>query len=539
MDNSQLAWNEIREFAGLWTRGDSILGPPNSATIMSGCHPQPGGGLRPFFRVSDTRPATGIASDKIPRAFTPSFGLNQADHEFAIVVAEVAGVDWTSYGWYAPFGEWEEAGEEDGSATQFAGEDSGALADARQPFFTTFTLGLTYSAQERKLYLVIAGDTDADQPYYFSTIAGGPEAGQPAWEPHPDWSPDIGLGPITIHQSRLVIAHDGAITFSEPGAENALDAAQDTRFILPDYTGQGDARIAWMVSVPPSDFLVCTVSGNLYNIQGDLDDPSIRELGRWGPSVYQDAVLTPAGVLCVYPNDGVYLVTPDGGRQYISGALTPQVFTAAALASETGDVMGFGAFAYSNGYLFLPNAQTGTVPSNGALVYDLATQAWFTSTHPDDFSYPNPKHFAADFLGPDPGVWGMRRTLPSTLANPLLFRIVAGDIDGEAREQRNQTWEWQSQKFRHADGRQIEMREIEMNLNSGADATVTVTVTSDLGSQVQVITPDAGLTSHRLQFRVRGAYCQVNVKAVEDTTDIEAPTLELLRYGTRQGHLLS
>jgi hypothetical protein len=536
--NQQLNWNEIREFGGLWTRSDSILGPANSATIMSGCHPQPGGGLRPFFKVSDTRPATGLGSTHIPRGFTPAYGIGDADHEFALVVAKTNGVDWDAFGWYAPDDIWEECGESGGGASEFSNDDSSALALARQPFFSTYQSGLDYSAVARHLYLVLPAASPGDSVYEFTTIAGGPEAGHPAFDLHPDWSaPEIGLGPICVHQSRLVICQDGVIVFSDPGMVNAVDAGQELRFIIPDATGKGDARIAWMAPIPPSDLLVCTVSGNLYNIQGDLADPGVRDLGRWGPSVYQQATLTPQGVVCIYPNDGVYLVSPDGGRQFISQALAPSIFTAAALANETGDVMGFGSIAYSNGYAFLPNANTGD-NANGALVYDTATQAWFTSTHADDFAYPNPKHFAADFNGPNPGVWGVRKTLPSTLADPLLFRIVAGDVDAEAREQRNQTWEWQSQPLRNSDGRQIECREVQLTMFAGPDASVTVTVTSDLGSQVQTFAPAAGRSVKRLQFRVAGSFVQVKVKASDATADEEAPTLESLRWGTRPGHLL-
>lgn len=551
-----LQWNEIREFGGLWTRSDSILAPTNSATIMSGCHPQPGGGLRPFFKVSETIASTGIDSAAIGRGFLPIpvtnatvAGSTVETVDFALITAEPNGTDWHIYVLRRMAAEtsWTLIGSADGAA--FDDLDSQWGPFSRQPSF------VQHGTPTRRFFFTMCGLTTKDGAYELFPygVFSGPD-NDPQVGILTDWTAGSEglMGPVTTHQSRLVIANNDALVYSEALALNARPSSDFIRYISPNTSGasglthssgtyspftMGPAA-AWVAPIPPSDFLVCTFDGRLYNIQGDFDDPTIRDLGQWGAAGLQQPAIMPSGVVCIYPNDGVYQVTPDGGRRFLSQALEPELFNHTAMEQASGERMGFGALAHSNGFVFCPNTSTDSVSKYGALVYDTTTEAWFTSTHGDDeANFTNPRYFAADFGYTAPGVWGMRSGVPAS--HDLLYRIVAGDTDSTARAHRNNTWEWQSQPLRNDDGRQIELREVQLALNCGADANVTVTITNDAGSTATAtITPPSGKSVQRLQFRLRGEFMQVKVKAWEDTADREAPTLDYIRIGTRPGHLL-
>src|SRR5688572_27528446 len=71
---ADLNWLEIKEFGGLWTAGSSFLMPADRAQVMSGCHPQPGGGLRAFLRVAST--VDGTALDNGTNDLPVGFGIH-------------------------------------------------------------------------------------------------------------------------------------------------------------------------------------------------------------------------------------------------------------------------------------------------------------------------------------------------------------------------------------------------------------------------------------------------------------------------------
>src|SRR5690606_36207420 len=55
-----LKWTEFRQFKGLWTSGEKLLMPTDAAQVMSGCSPQPGGGLRAWFKPQVVATAHGM-----------------------------------------------------------------------------------------------------------------------------------------------------------------------------------------------------------------------------------------------------------------------------------------------------------------------------------------------------------------------------------------------------------------------------------------------------------------------------------------------
>jgi len=70
-DNSQLKWIDYKDFTtGLWDTGASFLVPPTAFQIMDNCYPLPQGGVRAFFKPTETT-LTTIGAGGSPIWFRP------------------------------------------------------------------------------------------------------------------------------------------------------------------------------------------------------------------------------------------------------------------------------------------------------------------------------------------------------------------------------------------------------------------------------------------------------------------------------------
>lgn len=611
----QLQWTEITQFKGLDTRAfRSLLADPASAQVMSGCFPQPGGGLRAGPAISRTvtdsglgdaagltagddqilgmhaltRNATGQQPSSNPSLNAPGYWGESTDMLILTAKADTSAGSIRKYNlWFRSldtrFGTGEPTGG-DAAWSRFTtidfAETSGPIPPsgagtgrAIQPFFVDFPSALldSPSAQwdsagtDGKTALLLdvggAGDDtgstnrgglfqiDSTTAKTFTVLDGSGN----------------NEGPIATHQSRLLKGGVQAIVFSDP-LSNAM-AVPANNFVIPDadegFTNTNfvgfKALGAWMVPIPPSDLLFCTSSGRLYNIQGDLTDPLVRELGRWAPSAVQQPVLTPYGVAAIETGLGVALYGPDGSRRLLSPTLDRSTWNTSTLPQN----IGHGRLDYYKNLLFVPNQQTVTTLSDGssndnrtygALVYDFDTEAWFTHPHKDELPYNGGSPIVvADNNSTDPALWMLAaRSLPGT-GGPCLAALSFGNgrngsvVDPAANSKRSWVFEWTSAPFSDPSGRQLEIREVRVYTHiTHVNASITVTVNGTSLTQ----TPGAvGNKVLVFQFRERAPFLDVTVKSVgvagvqqltgnrvDIVNIVEAPPLHKVAVGWQPGH---
>lgn len=566
-DGARLEWVEITEFGGLWTAGEQTLMPANKAQVMSGCHPQTGGGLRAFFKVTDSVPGNGLLAGQVP------VGAN--------ITIKGMGPTNTMTEWENRYGVGAPPTETQPVFTLAAVDSTGGLADNWRVFSWDRAAGASVWSQFPGDFagLDYYGASPRPSPPSFATALISPLDPYPgsvgdafsvdfialAIQEQPDPAPSgsgiyqlrrtngvlstervttgefgnaSGASALTVHQARLVVGHHEDIRFSAPGT---LDFGADGAGSLSlnpggwfAYTELGvneGALVAWMISVPPGDLIVATRDGSIYNVQGDLGDPTVRELGRWGTMVPHEPVLTPNGLFFILPNQGVHILGLDGSVETISADISPAVWNMVT------PKIGLGQMAGDERFLFAPNLHPKAEHSNGALVYDMRTHAWFTSTHPDDVVIPNPRLMRADNNPQDSGVWVFTsQPLTGTASPPVAWHYrTGGYVDaGTETEARGSTYEYRTAPLRDPSGRRVVIREVRIPAYAfNAISTMAVTVN---GTTVTRTLP-AGQSTQVFLFREEDNLLDVNVKAKSNDPAVEAPITEALRFGWRPGRM--
>lgn len=521
--------------------------PQNAAQVMSGCHPQVGGGLRSFYAVTSTYTGTGLTSGGGLPIVPAGFDLLNRISGTGGPVAYGDSTDFLLAGFEtgsSPPTNWnlyrlrQSVGNTNWS--RFSGavfQDTDTFAPPgypgpRQVIMVRHGVGAVPNTNDTPFVSLSSWATNAgiysiniDDTANGDTQVGGGSI--------------LDSGYIATHQARLIVVRDELIYFSSPGVGTIDLTGTANNFISIDDRGSvsnaaggvTSAVPAWVVSIPPSDLLVCSAAGRLVNIQGDLADPTVREVGRWAQTFWHEPVLTPKGVAALF-RDGVYLVSPDGTIQPLSPSIDPWIW------GDSFYQIGMGQLTYLSDYLFAPNQHTsGSVNGNGTLVHDFKTGAWFTSTHSDDRTITGPTFMRADLNVSKGGIiWILAGGIPG--AGAYLHGISLGTAAGivsPGAEIRNPTWEWKSAPFRDLDGRQIEIREVHLNVFAHNSAsTMAVTVNGVTRSE----TLPAGRSVQVIQFKERAAYLDVNIKSKSNASNVEAPILEALRVGWLPGHRL-
>lgn len=550
-----LQWVELREFGSLWTSSDRFLMPANGAQIMSGCHPQLGGGLRAFFKPIVVMDTLGMPSETTNTITGATVIRHHDGYPFMLAITHNTVPSGVPDGGdiYENVQLWcrgnlidtspidpEERWRLITSGNTFDGTDedegNGATPNKRQHSFAIIpaaTLGvspaifftLNIGSTVGGLWQVTnAGVGTASLPQLARTTFATEDARQ------------TNLGPIISHQARLVFATSDGISFSDPGGGNIpTGIGTDTKWIQLSAKGYDppDSYPAWMLAVPPSDLLVGTIRGEVYVIQGDLADPAIRELGRWGGTISHQPVNTAYGPIVIFPNSGPTVFGLDGQTQPLAVQLDESIWTVDPV--ETG----FGTLDFSNDFLFAPNQHdsddlsVATTLNNGALVYDFRTRAWFTSAHPEAAELPCPRWIFAENIMQEGGVLVMsgRPIEPDTL-QPLVYRFgTTSGVDSVRR--RASIWEWQSAPLRSPDGRRVEVRELHFGTSGfGIAGTLEVTLTSDTGeTQTRTIDVAEGRNTTIVAARLAGEYVDVTIKSKSNDDDVEAPMLDSLNIG--------
>lgn len=356
------------------------------------------------------------------------------------------------------------------------------------------------------------------------------------------FSDSYGAVGVVEHQARLVAGYKDQIKFSAPNTSDFSAAGSGFITLSPEgwefsaVVNEGPL-IAWMVSVPPGDLIVATRNGRIYNVQGDLADPTVRELGRWTTALTHEPVNTPKGVFFILPNQGVARLGLDGSAELVSQGILPSIW------NLTEPEVGLGQLAGTERYVFCPNQHKTTEHKNGALVYDADTGAWFTSTHSDDYPIANPKFMQADNNPRSSGIWVCAGRIPKDAGEggditEFIFQFQTGGVDGASltTELRNPTWEWKSAPLRSPDGRRVRIREVQIATHAFNSNTSTLAVTVNGTTVTRTLA--AGRQVETFLFDQRAETLDVTVKAKSNDAAIEAPIMEAIRVGWQPEHML-
>lgn len=487
-----LAWAEIRDFSpGLWTASPHLM-PASAAQQMDNCYPDPGGGLRAFWRTTPNGlTSTGLPATKIPRGFHVGYPVQQpADMRILTSNALLMMSDLAN-----PAQGFNLYGLDRSVALGAAWASRKAFANgtptsdlAAMSMFTGYRITGTGDVVAFAANLPPGGTTE--EGIWWATLvgAGAPTQLTSAYRGH-----------IVSHQSRLVIGLGSQLRWTNPGA-TAFDNSQDLA------VGQPGAIISWIVPIAPSDLFVGMVGGQLYNIQGDLGGAYVvREMGRFQASGFtQRPVYTPYGIALIAGWDGVYMLSGGGQAEHISRGIAPGTW-----APDTADAVSLGQPVFYRDMTFFPRG----------LVYDHLTKTWLHLPDLDDVM----------FLALD-GTSGQEKVVGVAGSNPVLFPAVefAGGVD------RARDFTWKSAPLRDPAGREIEVREVQLVVQTyGGDETITVTV-NGVPQEKTIVT--AGRHAPRFLFRQRAAELDVTIRSQTDAGP-EAPTIEAVRIGTRPGHL--
>lgn len=564
----RLEWIDITEFGGLWTAGKQTLMPANKMQVLSGAHPQVGGGLRAFFKVTESVPGNGLTADQVAAGFNVTLKalgpLNDmaiweaqegvgappttTSPVFTIVAVNDSGGladNWKIFSWDQAQGvtAWS------AFTGDFDGLDYyGASPRPSPPSFTTMlvdflppftgSIGTAFSVDFVALAIQEEPDgvTEGSGIYMLTRTDGTLSTTRVT---SGDFTNASGASALVEHQARLVVGHHEDIRFTAPGTHDFDEAdgggslTLDPRgwFVNTELGVNEGALVAWMISVPPGDLIVATRGGRIYNVQGDLGDPTVRELGRWTTMAPHEPVNTPSGIFFILPNQGVHRLGLDGSAEPISPDLSPAIW------NPVTPKLGLGQLTADERFVFAPNQHPAAEHKNGPLVFDTRTGAWFTATHPDDFTITNPRLMKADGNPEDAGVWVCSSQSLNGSASPavLWHYRTGGAIDsGTTSELRASTWEAKTAPLRDPSGRRLTIREVRINAYAfNASSTMVVTVN---GTAVSRTLP-AGQSTQVYLFREEDNALDVNVKAKSNDADVEAPMLESLRIGWRPGRM--
>jgi hypothetical protein len=518
---------EIRDFSpGLYESSDWLL-PAGAAQEMLDCYPQPGGGLRAFFKEPSGDLGSGSPldpeNDLVIGVFSrgniasgtslPVVGSGTTrytvDRYLAVVHKTVPELGLTNYtpkmyrrhetGIY----NWEQVYVTSGT-TEF---DSNMTTGFVNSYSVEQSIFRYYKASSGNEYVIVTMRYNGDTP-------GGPGIYRMKFSDDPMFLTELTTsvtgatrpnGVLVVHQGRVVVAgledRDGIIWSNVGGttfsAENYLQL----------QPSEESGAVVAMVAIEPGDLLVFREAAPILNVQGDITDPVVLELaaGVIPGNVRQEPCKTPYGVTFIAEDGGVYVTN--------GTSIEPLSQQISGFGGEGGGgFSGVGTTNFLNDFLFCP----------GGYVYDFRTKSWFTQSvltaRLHDVESTSQTVWGPNAEGYD---WELKELRP---------------FDGERRAA---TFSWKSAPLRSPYGRQLVMREVEVVAKSyDDDATVAVTVngttvTRDMGT--------AGIKSLRFYFNERAEVLDVRLVSTAGTdpvsgTHIEGPSIEALRFKTLPGH---
>lgn len=513
--NSHLEWVEVRDFSpGLWNSGHqtvgSILTPAQGSQVMDNCYPQPGGGLRAFHAVTNSTTSTGIAN---PTTEKP-VGL------LYIRIPSPAGSSQVTY-LMTYNGTLRLYSGGVGSAWTL-GKTFAAGAGDFAAFSATSWATQVLSTGVFKVYALVGG-TGAD-PGVWGWNANGAPAYTKLTLPSPPSISGTGESILATHQSRLIVAEQYRLMWTDPGTETF--SANNFLDIDPE---EGSSIVA-LTPLSATDLLVVRQSGKAVVIQGDLSDPIIRTMP---PVTHNDIVRQPNTYML--PDGRVPIIANPGGL-FLGG---PEFERVSAQIYDSWVPSSAGGLASLLSTAGLGNFLVSTIGgnTNGALVYDLATKSFFTIS---DIFGTFGEILAPDFAG---SVKFLNAVGTSNVTNlhQAMYQITFLD------NYRASSYTWVSAPMAGPDGRRLEIREIQLIVNpqntaaNRFDVTVGANVQGG-GGTTQTTTLTAGdLSRQTLRFLFKEQAPVLDVKVltslISPSSPHEAPQIEAVRIGYRTRHL--
>lgn len=504
---------ELTDFApGLWENADWLM-PASAAQVMQDCYPQPGGGLRAFFKKTAVSTA-GIVAPTLERPIglfvrggvaARAGGTDLADRylcTFFFNAAAGAGSKARPrlYRMDGTNGEttWTQIFKTSGS-TEFAF----AANDANSAQQTSFRFFRQSSGSPNDQWVIMCvryqgGDTGLYRLNYndLSTVQ---KAIQLTSSATGITSP---TGPIAVHQARVVAGGGSAtvperLVWSNVGDAGTAWPAANFLDVEPNQLLPGLSAIH---PQPPGDLIICKEGAPWVSVQGDITNPIVRALGEGvaGPTI-NDVVGTPEGIAFIAPDGYVYLTN---GYQF--SPLSQQL---GGFATSP-DIVGFGYLSFANQFLFAP----------GGYVYDFASKSWFKQTQiPGAFTV----------------VDRYNRTVLGTTSTGVSFGL--GSIKPWVGVgTRASTFTWKSAPLRDPGGNQIVIRGVQIVFKAyaiGDQLAVTVN-----GVTVTKTATAIGNQDFTFLFKQRAPVLDVQVVSTAAGSG-EAPSIDAIRIQWRSGHI--
>lgn len=513
--NTHLKLIEITDFApGLWEASDWLM-PASGAQEMTDCYPQPGGGLRAFFKgtavsvsgiadITKERPIGLHARGGVPlRSGAPGDGIDRYLMTYSFDAAALAG--------------------QKARPKLYRMDGSNAEATWTQIFVTSGTTQFSFATDDNnapqkvnfRFFRLSAGSPN-DKYVLLSLLYVAP-LGQPGAGlyrlNYNDLSSALKAiiittavsgytnvnGPLVTHQGRVLVAsgNDETIVWSDAGTVT-FGAAN----FLPVEPNQDLPNIIAMQSLAPSDLIVMKEGAPWVVVQGDITDPTVQQMNEGihaGGSGKQDFGRTPEGMAFIATDGSVYLTSG-----YEFNNISRQLGSFASLS----DFVGPGDLNYLNEFIFAPSGY----------VYDTRTQSWFKQTQIAGGIH-NVERYTRTIWGPSSGTsFAVKSLSPFNSTSRL------------------NTFSWKSAPMRSDDGRQLEIREVEV-IAKPYDASATIAVT--VGGVTVTKTLDGSSTRQdkSFLFKARGEILDVRMVSTAGNAANEAPSIEAVRIYTRSGHM--
>ena len=493
--NDHLKWLDFKDLTqaqGLWDQNSTYLMPPEAFQILEDCYPQPDGGVRAFFKATDDAIATpGVDDISVERMEIISPLITSTGIAYLLVTSHattglqkwyyraVGATTWSKIKTFS-------------APSSFANRSSTTVTtyhdntNGRNVWAITTTHNKSDSTEDG-LYLVrwdTGGITFVEQSPYTVT-------------------------PVVQYQSRLVYAKINTLVWTDPGAV----AAPSVDNFLTVQSGNNDVRdiIAVIVPYAPSQLLVGTVGSGWWVIDGDIEDPVVRQMGDdFNPWIAQVAARTQEGIVFYEAGTGTFMTQNLAANfQRLDLHLAPHAF----------DLMH--SHVNSDGYIFAP----------GGRVYDTKTSCWFSlsagnTTATPIYSWHGQPSPGVNGLTFNKGVFGLQHK-----ASGKIIRYQVDEVSGARAE----SYRFKTAPLQAGNGRQAVIREIEIMVSS-FHASSTIAVTVDGVTRTSDAIP-VGTNVIRLPFKARGEYLDVLVTAASNASGYEAPMVEQYRIGVRDdGH---
>lgn len=501
MPSDQIEAKIFEDFTGgLYERGNDRSCPPNGLLECTDCYPLADGGLRAAFRWNDERADSRMTGGSTSRIALGMHVLDETARSLTDVplLYLVAGDKGTTV---APV---------NSSAHVFANSTVSATA--------AFTTIASYSTVTKWFptpivpFLSTVGGISDDVYIGIAEMTSGGvyRIGSTVQQLAASM-----VYSLSVHQARLAagITNNARsqVTFSEPRDSTSLGSV-GAKFVRPFEEGQNFP--AFVESFYPGDLVVGLTPAGLFGVQGDVAQPSVRELDRiHGPDGWTWGARTPNGVAYLTNEKGVWETAGTAAR-----LLSPQMVGSPMcdLFTFTSGERGFlGQLACWNDWLFTPNGY----------VYDYRTGGWFKTTLPTPGKFP---FWAAAKIPNKMYAFG-----DNGAGKPVL---ISAELAEETMDRASSfTFTLPLQEIPE---RTIELRQIVVYTNgygsgglSGGRISVTVTPTPHSGEQPPTAEVPAGVGLASFRVGSNDTFIRVRIRSEANDPSGEAPSVSRVILG--------